>query len=101
MEFWEKTTTTTKKIHLEATWGAATEITNVLSWTSALFIRNCLHAHGTPQKAAHWGKRFSFLGMSTTKCLPLSVCSVHLYVVAKCYITRQKEDTLGQRGEAP
>lgn len=51
MEFWEKTTTTTKKIHLEATWGAATEITNVLSWTSALFIRNCLHAHGTPQEA--------------------------------------------------
>lgn len=88
-----------QQIHLEATWGGPTEITSVLSWTSAFFIRNCLHVHGTPQEAAHWGKRFNSLGVNTTKCLPLPIFSV--YVVAKCCIARQKEDTVRQRREAP
>ena len=100
MECWDKTTTT-KRIPLEVTCGGATEITSVLSWTSALFIRNCLHAHGTPQEAAQWEKRSSSLGVSTTKRLPLPIFSIFLYVVAKCCRTRQKENTLGQRGEAP
>ena len=52
-----------------------------------------------PQEAAHWGKRFNSLGVNTTKCLPLPIFSVCLYVVAKCCIARQKED--GQRREAP
>ena len=100
MECWEKTTTT-KRIPLEVTCGGATEITSVLSWTSALFIRNCLHAHGTPQEAAQWEKRSSSLGVSTTKRLPLPIFSIFHYVVAKCCRARQKENTLGQRGEAP
>lgn len=67
-----------QKIHLEATWGGPTEITSVLSWTSAFFIRNSLHVHGTPQEAAHWGKRVNSLGVNTTKCLPLPIFSVCL-----------------------